>query len=164
MTLHDRHFEATMMIWKNLKLEAHRKEPMEINTKASGSPYERRHSFGIFCKECTVESSLERTKTTWKVAKNVLDTSQSCKQELQRLLNVWNVLICPLRRRAKKWDILKSRNMVVTAVFLGVIVAGLSILDIYLLKQCFGQPQEDEEDERPAYPVTIPYYVFARWF
>lgn len=54
--------------------------------------------------------------------------------------------------------------MVVTAVFLGVIVAGLSILDIYLLKQCFGQPREGEDDEQPAeqYPVTVPYYVFAR--
>lgn len=54
--------------------------------------------------------------------------------------------------------------MVVTAVFLGVIVAGLSILDIYLLKQCFGQSREGEDDEQPAeqYPVTVPYYVFAR--
>lgn len=54
-------------------------------------------------------------------------------------------------------------KMVVTAVFLGVIVAGLSILDIYLLKQCFGQQPQDEEDgEAPTFPVTVPYYVFAR--
>ena len=53
-------------------------------------------------------------------------------------------------------------NMVVTAVFLGVIVAGLSILDIYLLKQCFGQQRGDEDGEPPAFPVTVPYYVFAR--
>lgn len=55
--------------------------------------------------------------------------------------------------------------MVVTAVFLGVIVAGLSILDIYLLKQCFGQRREQDEDgEQPAQfpPLTVPYFAFAR--
>lgn len=54
--------------------------------------------------------------------------------------------------------------MVVTAVFLGVIVAGLSILDIYLLKKCFGQPHEGEDEEQPVeqYPVIVPYFVFAR--
>jgi len=55
--------------------------------------------------------------------------------------------------------------MVVTAVFLGVIVAGLSILDIYLLKQCFGQRREQAEDgEQPAQfpPLTVPYFAFAR--
>ena len=53
-------------------------------------------------------------------------------------------------------------KMVVTAVFLGVIVAGLSVLDIYLLKQCFGeqQRQEDNEDGQ-VFPVTMPYF-FAR--
>ena len=56
--------------------------------------------------------------------------------------------------------------MVVTAVFLGAIVAGLSILDIYLLKQCFGQRREQDEDgEQPAQfpPLTVPYFAFARW-
>ena len=78
----------------------------------------------------------------------------------------WNVILNVLLfEELKNWEInLESTNMVVTAVFLGVIVAGLSILDIYLLKQCFGQPREGEDDEQPVeqYPVTVPYYVFAR--
>lgn len=53
-------------------------------------------------------------------------------------------------------------RMVVTAVFLGVIVAGLSVLDIYLLKQCFGEQQRQEENEDgQVFPVTMPYF-FAR--
>lgn len=53
-------------------------------------------------------------------------------------------------------------KMVVTAVFLGVIVAGLSVLDIYLLKQCFGEQQRQEENEDgQVFPVTMPYF-FAR--
>lgn len=65
--------------------------------------------------------------------------------------------------KAKAWSLIII--MVVTAVFLGVIVAGLSILDIYLLKQCFGQRREqDEENEQPAQfpPLTVPYFAFAR--
>lgn len=65
--------------------------------------------------------------------------------------------------KAKAWSLIII--MVVTAVFLGVIVAGLSILDIYLLKQCFGQRREQEEDgEQPAQfpPLTVPYFAFAR--
>lgn len=55
-------------------------------------------------------------------------------------------------------------KMVVTVVFLGIIVAGLSVLDIYLLKQCFGeqQQQDDNEDHGQVFPVTMPYF-FARW-
>lgn len=54
-------------------------------------------------------------------------------------------------------------KMVVTVVFLGIIVAGLSVLDIYLLKQCFGeqQQQDDNEDRGQVFPVTMPYF-FAR--
>ena len=53
-------------------------------------------------------------------------------------------------------------KMVVTAVFLGVIVAGLSVLDIYLLKQCFGEQQQpDDNEDRQVFPVTMPYF-FAR--
>lgn len=51
--------------------------------------------------------------------------------------------------------------VVVTAVFLGVIVAGFSVLDIYLLKRCFGEEQNQLEDTEPyaqAFPVTIPYF------
>lgn len=60
----------------------------------------------------------------------------------------------------------KPDKMVVTVVFLGVIVAGLSVLDIYLLKQCFGeQPRqrqnENNEDVQQVFPVTMPYF-FAR--
>lgn len=65
--------------------------------------------------------------------------------------------------KAKAWSLIII--MVVTAVFLGVIVAGLSILDIYLLKQCFGQRREQDEDgEQPAQfrPLTVPYFAFAR--
>ena len=65
--------------------------------------------------------------------------------------------------KAKAWSLMII--MVVTAVFLGVIVAGLSILDIYLLKQCFGQRREQNEDgEQPAQfpPLTVPYFAFAR--
>lgn len=65
--------------------------------------------------------------------------------------------------KAKAWSLIII--MVVTAVFLGVIVAGLSILDIYLLKQCFGQRREQNEDgEQPAQfpPLTVPYFAFAR--
>lgn len=64
--------------------------------------------------------------------------------------------------KARAWSLI---IMVVTAVFLGVIVAGLSILDIYLLKQCFGQRREQDEDgEQPAQfpPLTVPYFAFAR--
>ena len=53
-------------------------------------------------------------------------------------------------------------KMVVTAVFLGVIVAGLSVLDIYLLKQCFGEQQrQDDNEDGQVFPVTMPYF-FAR--
>lgn len=53
-------------------------------------------------------------------------------------------------------------KMVVTAVFLGVIVAGLSVLDIYLLKQCFGEQQRaDDNEDAQVFPVTMPYF-FAR--
>ena len=51
--------------------------------------------------------------------------------------------------------------VVVTAVFLGVIVAGFSVLDIYLLKRCFGEEQNQLEDTEPyaqVFPVTIPYF------
>lgn len=51
--------------------------------------------------------------------------------------------------------------VVVTAVFLGVIVAGFSVLDIYLLKRCFGeqqQGQQDDTEEEQVFPVTIPYF------
>ena len=52
--------------------------------------------------------------------------------------------------------------MVITAVFLGVIVAGLSVLDIYLLKQCFGEQQQaDDNEDGQVFPVTMPYF-FAR--
>lgn len=59
---------------------------------------------------------------------------------------------------------LKPDKMVVTAVFLGIIVAGFSVLDIYLLKQCFGEPQrqdDNNDDVQEVFPVTIPYF-FAR--
>jgi len=53
-------------------------------------------------------------------------------------------------------------KMVVTAVFLGVIVAGLSVLDIYLLRQCFGEQQQpDDNEDGQVFPVTMPYF-FAR--
>jgi len=50
-------------------------------------------------------------------------------------------------------------KMVVTAVFLGVIVAGLSVLDIYLLRQCFGEQQRpDDNEDGQVFPVTMPYF------
>ena len=63
--------------------------------------------------------------------------------------------------RAKETS--EPSKMVVTAVFLGVIVAGLSVLDIYLLKQCFGgeQQQPDDNEDVQVFPVTMPYF-FAR--
>lgn len=62
--------------------------------------------------------------------------------------------------RAK--ETFKPDKMVVTAVFLGVIVAGLSVLDIYLLKQCFGEQQrQDDNEDGQVFPVTMPYF-FAR--
>lgn len=62
--------------------------------------------------------------------------------------------------RAK--ETFKPDKMVVTAVFLGVIVAGLSVLDIYLLKQCFGEQQRhDDNEDGQVFPVTMPYF-FAR--
>lgn len=88
------------------------------------------------------------------------------------MLKTRNAKFSKCRERGLVHDLLKNNDvevkpfeankMVVTAVFLGVIVAGLSILDIYLLKHCFGQPREEEDGEAPAFPVTIPYYVFAR--
>lgn len=51
--------------------------------------------------------------------------------------------------------------VVVTAVFLGVIVAGFSVLDIYLLKRCFGEEQNQQDNTEPyaqVFPVTIPYF------
>lgn len=71
MILYDRYFEVIMMIWKNLKFEVYRKELMEINIKVLGSFYERWYLFGIFCKECMVELSLEWMKIIWKVFKVV---------------------------------------------------------------------------------------------
>ena len=62
--------------------------------------------------------------------------------------------------RAKETS--EPEKMVVTVVFLGIIVAGLSVLDIYLLKQCFGEQQQpDDNEDGKVFPVTMPYF-FAR--
>lgn len=83
---------------------------------------------------------------------------------MQISFSTWNVhgIVLPLIAHESNEEAFEITEMVITAVFLGVIVAGLSILDIYLLKRCFEQQREEEDAEAPAFPLTVPHYVFAR--
>lgn len=88
--------------------------------------------------------------------RDVVHCFSSAKKSDKNNFDVTNVN----EKRAKETS--EPGKMVVTAVFLGVIVAGLSVLDIYLLKQCFGEQQQlDDNEDGQVFPVTMPYF-FAR--